>query len=466
MSMGVTFWGATETVTGSRFLVETASARVLVDCGLFQGLKRLRELNWSPFPVDPATLDAVVLTHAHLDHSGYLPALVRDGFAGQIWCTPSTADLLGILLPDAAHLQEEDARYANKRRSSRHHPALPLFDQVDAERALRQLSIHPVLTPFVPAHGIEATFAPAGHILGASSVRISDGAKAVHFSGDLGRNSDPIMRPPVAPLPADHIVVESTYGNQNHPSDNPADELADIINSTTQQGGIVLIPVFAVGRAQTVLHLLADLRSEGRIPRLPTFLNSPMAVTATEQFLRSRDEHRLDDVALADLRDGVELIRSVEESKQLTARGGPMIILSASGMLTGGRVLHHLLQVAPDPRNTILLAGFQAAGTRGEALANRAPTVRVFGENVPVRARVVKLDSLSAHADADELMAWLGSAPAPPASVSVVHGEPIAAETLRRRISHELGWPAYVPSTGQSVTVGTQAAPALDPGHR
>jgi metallo-beta-lactamase family protein len=284
-------------------------------------------------------------------------------------------------------------------------------------------------------------------------VRLADPASSVLFSGDLGRTSDPIMLPPAAPLAADHIVVESTYGDRRHPDEQPADVIAEVVNSTARRGGIVLIPVFAVGRAQTVLHLLAELRRDGRIPHLPTFLNSPMAVNATELFLRSPAEHRLDERAVAELCDGVELVRGVEESKRLTSQKGPMIVLSASGMLTGGRVLHHLRQVAPDHRSTILLAGFQAAGTRGEALLNGAASLRVFGEDIPVRARVVQLDSLSAHADADELLGWLASAPTPPAAVSIVHGEPIAAESLRRRIRHELGWAASVPAAGDSVVV-------------
>jgi metallo-beta-lactamase family protein len=457
MGMRVAFWGAAGTVTGSRFVVDTGTARVLVDCGLFQGLKRLREANWEPFPVDPASIDAVVLTHAHIDHSGYLPALVRDGFRGRIWCTPGTAALARIMLLDSAHLQEEDARFANRQRSSKHHPALPLYTQADAGMAIERLRAHPPAGAFRPAEGIEARFSPAGHILGAASVWICDGSRSVLFSGDLGRFDDPIMAPPAPPLDADHVVVESTYGNRRHPDEDPAAALAQVVTDTARRGGIVLIPVFAVGRAQTVLHLLAGLRRDGRIPSVPTFLNSPMAVHATELFLASPDEHRLDEREVAALRDGVELVRSVEDSMALTSRRGPMVVLSASGMLTGGRVLHHLRQVAPDRRNTIVLAGFQAAGTRGEALQHGAATLRVFGEDVPVRARVVQLDSLSAHADADGVMAWLASAPSPPSAVSVVHGEATAAETLRRRIRHELGWTAAVPSQGDSVAVASSS---------
>lgn len=456
--MRVTFWGAAETVTGSRFLVESGGARVLVDCGLFQGVKRLREQNWDPFPVDPASIDAVVLTHAHIDHSGYLPKLVRDGFRGRIWCTPSTAALARILLPDAAHLQEEDAHFANKRRSTRHSPALPLFTQDDAAQALELLRPRPCGEHFEPASGMAAQFSPAGHILGAASAWLSNGSASVLFSGDLGRSADPIMCPPAAPLDADHIIVESTYGDRLHPDDDVIDQLAEIISSTSRRGGIVLIPVFAVGRAQTVLHLLALLRQSGRIPDVPTYLNSPMAVTATELFLRSGGEHRLSEAEVTAMAHGVELVRTVEESKQLTARRGPMIVLSASGMLTGGRVLHHLFQVAPDHRNTIVLAGYQAAGTRGEALLHGASTLRVFGDDIPVRARVVQLDSLSAHADADELINWLGAAPRAPHAVSVVHGEAAAADALRRRIRHQLGWAAAVPGHGTSVTVTARAA--------
>lgn len=457
MGMDVTFWGAAETVTGSRFVVDTDQARVLVDCGLFQGLKRLREKNWEPFPVEPASIDAVALTHAHIDHSGYLPALARDGFRGTVWCTPGTAALAQILLRDAAHLQEEDARYANKRRSSRHHPALPLYTRDDAEVVLERFRVHGYADEVEVAPGVHVRFSPAGHILGAASVRVSDGQRSVLFSGDLGRSDDWIMRPPAAPQAADHIVVESTYGDRTHPDEDPTDVLADVVTTTARRGGIVLVPVFAVGRAQTVLHLLAQLRKAGRIPPVPTFLNSPMAVDATELFMSSPADHRLTPEEVAELCEQVELVRDVEASKALTARKGPMIILSASGMLTGGRVLHHLFQVAPDHRSTIVLAGYQAAGTRGEALWNGARSLRVFGEDVPIRANVVRLDTLSAHADADALLEWLRSSPTPPSTVNVVHGEATAADTLRRRIQHELGWKALVPGFGQTVRV--RAAP-------
>ena len=457
--MQITFWGAAETVTGSRFIVETDRARVLVDCGLFQGIKRLRQLNWEKFPVDPASLDAVVLTHAHVDHTGYLPALVRDGFGGRIWCTHSTTALAGILLPDTAHLQEEDARYANKHRSTRHDPALPLFTGEDAARALEHLHPHDFDHPFEPAPGLTGHFSRAGHILGASSVHLKDGTSSVLFSGDLGRDDDQIMMPPSAPPAADHIVVESTYGNRTHPDEDPADVLAEVITRTAKRGGTVLIPVFAVGRAQLLTHLITTLRSEGRIPDVPVFLNSPMAVDATRIFMAAPEDHRLSQDQLSAMSRTVKLVRTVQESMDLTTRIGPMVVLSASGMLTGGRVLHHLMQLGRDHRNTIVLAGFQAAGTRGDQLYRGARSLRIFGQTIPIRADVVSLERMSAHADADGLMAWLASIPSAPSMVSVVHGEASAADTLRQRISAELGWEAWVPMAGETVEVQRGGGP-------
>lgn len=456
--MQVTFHGATETVTGSRHLVEANGRRVLVDCGLFQGVKRLRVKNWDPFPVDPSTIDAVVLTHAHIDHSGYLPGLVRAGFDGPILCTPSSASLASILLPDSAHLQEEEARYANKRCSSKHDPALPLFNQDDADRALDQFVVVDFDTDFAPVEGLTARFGRAGHILGAAWVRLDDGDRSVLFSGDLGRDDDLLMMPPAVPIDADHVVIESTYGDRTHPDQDPVAEIERIVNDTIDRRGIVLIPVFAVGRAQMVLHILATLRSEGRIPLVPTFLNSPMAINATEMFISARGDHRLTDEQIAEMCDGVEFVRDVEASKELTARRDPMIVLSASGMITGGRVLHHVEQVGPDRRNTIVLAGYQATGTRGATLADGGRILRIYGDDVPIRAHVERIDSLSAHADADGLLRWLGSMATPPSAVSVVHGEAGAADTLRRRIGHELDLPASVPGMGDSVVV-TSARP-------
>jgi len=395
----------------------------------------------------------VILSHAHIDHSGYLPALVRDGFDGPIWTTPGTAALCGILLPDAAHLQEEDARHANRRRSSKHHPALPLFTAADAQAALDLLRTHPVDHPFAAADGVDARFTGAGHILVAACVHLAADGASVTFTGDVGRPHDPVMLPPAPPPAADHLVTESTYGNRQHPDTDPLDELETVVNATLRRGGTLLIPSFAVGRAQTLLYLLSRLRGEGRIPEVPVYLNSPMAVDATELFWAHRDEHRLTDEECAAMSRDVHLVRTVEESKRLTPLDGPMIVLSASGMMSGGRVLHHLLQLAPNPRNTILLTGYQAAGTRGEALLAGTRRLKVFGEYVTVRARVEHLDTLSAHADADELTTWLSGIDRPPSRVHIVHGEPSATDALRRSLHDDLGWATSVPSYGSSVEV-------------
>lgn len=455
----ISFHGAAQTVTGSRFLVRNRGRRLLVDCGVFQGLKELRQRNWRPFPVDPASIDAVVLTHAHIDHSGYLPALVRDGFRGDIWCTPATEELVRILLLDSAHLHEEDARTANRRRSSRHDPALPLYNTADAERAISHLQPASFGVPFTPVEGLTTSFSRVGHILGAAAVHLDNGATSISFTGDVGRPSDPIMLEPEALPAADHIVTESTYGNRLHADEDPADALADLVTRTAKRGGTVLIPVFAVGRAQTILHLLAELRRNARIPDLPIYLNSPMAIDATELFCGHTDEHRLTDEQCRAMCDGVTFVRSVEDSKKLTGRRGPMIVLAGSGMATGGRILHHLEAGAGDHRNTIILAGFQAAGTRGEALANGARDLKIYGQYVPVRATVARIDSLSAHADADELVSWLARTERPPSGVSIVHGEPSGADALRRRLADELGWTATVAQDSGRVVVAPRRTP-------
>ena len=430
---------------------------MLVDCGMFQGQREERRRNWSRFPVDASTIDAVVLTHAHIDHSGWLPRLVDEGFSGAVYCTPGTADLLELLLPDAAHLQEEEARYANKKGSSRHSPALPLFTARDAQRALDALTVVDLHEVTTIAVGIEVTFRRAGHILGAASVLMTvddrGARRRVFFSGDVGRPNDSVMLPP-EPIPsADHIVTESTYGDRNHEAIDVEATLADVVGRTIARGGSVLIPVFAVGRAQTVLHALGNLREAGRIPRVPIVLNSPMAIDATELYTRHRSEHRLTAEQCARMWHEVEYTRSVEESIALTRRREPMIILSASGMATGGRVLHHLLQLAPDARNTIMFVGYQAAGTRGHALVNGAKLVRVYGEDVPLDAEVVHLDALSAHADRDELLTWLGSCPEPPRHTWVVHGEPETAAAFADAIAADLGWSTHVPAYGERIVL-------------
>ncbi len=451
--MELRFLGATGTVTGSRFLVDHDGARILVDCGLFQGVKSLRNRNWEDFPVSPSSVDAVVLTHAHLDHSGYLPALVRDGFQGRIWCTPLTASLVGILLRDAAYLAMEEARHHSKHGTSRHDPAKPLYNDEDAEAAIGQLRSHPFGAPVEVADGLSVSFTHAGHILGASCVHVqaADGT-SVSFTGDVGRPSDPVMVAP-EPLPAaDAVVLESTYGDRQHDRREVLVELAEIVNRTVERGGGVLIPSFAVGRAQLVLYLLSVLRQRGDIPELPIYLNSPMSINVTELLLANIGEHRLDPQACQELSANVTLVRTADESRVLTKREGPQIVVTASGMLTGGRVLHHLMAMGPDPSNTILLAGYQATGTRGRLLVDGADRIKVFGQQVPIRAEVAKIGALSAHADADEMIDWLAGTEAPGAAY-VVHGEAGAADAMRRRVRDELGWAATVPEFGDVVTV-------------
>ena len=450
--MRLTFLGATDTVTGSRFLVDHDGRRVLVDCGMFQGVKRLRRRNWSPFGVEPLTVDAVLLTHAHLDHSGWLPRLVADGFDGPIWCTPLTAALLEILLRDAAHLAEEEARHRNRHGTTRHRPALPLYTTEQAELTLGRVRTHPFDETLDLVPGLLARFSRAGHILGASTVRVASADASVAFTGDVGRPDDPVMLPP-APLPAaDVVVTESTYGDRRHPDVDVRDLLADVVRRTVQRRGTVLVPAFAVGRAQALLHLFAELRDAGEIPDVPLHCNSPMATDVTDLLLGAMGEHRLDAAACRRLARDVDFVRSARASRALTAQGGPRVVVTASGMLTGGRVLHHLLEVAPDRRSTVLLPGFQAAGTRGRALAEGAEHVKVLGRRVPVRAEVVQLDALSAHADRDQLTAWLGRTPVP-SRAYVVHGEPHAADALRRHLSDELGWRVEVPGLGDEVDV-------------
>ena len=458
MAPTLTFLGANATVTGSRHLVEHEGRRMLVDCGMFQGYKQLRLRNWAAPPFDPRTLDAVVLTHAHIDHSGWLPRLVALGFRGPIHATAGTADLCGILLPDAARLQEEDAQFANQGGFSRHHPALPLYTEADARACLAQLRVVDFGRPFAPLPGLTATLQRAGHLLGAASVRLAHEGGAVLFSGDLGRRNDPIMPAPAPVDGADVIVVESTYGDRTHPTLSPEDELAPVLARVAARGGIAVVPTFAVGRAQALLLTLARLKAAQRIPDVPVYLDSPMAVDATGLYLRHRAEHRLDEAQCAQMRDVAVLVRDADTSRALVRRRGPMIVLAASGMATGGRVLHHLAAHAGEPRNAIVLTGYQAGGTRGASLASGARSLRIHGRDIDVRAEVVQVGALSAHADADELLAWLATASRPPRLVAVTHGEPEAAEALRRRIVHELGWDATVPEFASTLDLGGDAS--------
>ncbi|MCW5619999.1 MAG: MBL fold metallo-hydrolase, partial [Burkholderiales bacterium] len=438
--------GATGTVTGSKYLLSGYGRRVLIDCGLFQGYKQLRLRNWSRLPVDPSQIHAIVLTHAHLDHSGYLPLLAREGYHGPVYCTPATRDLCGILLPDSGYLQEEDARYANKRGFSKHKPALPLYTEADARRSLKLLRTVSYGRPTDLGGGLEFEFLPAGHILGSAMVLLRGPHGSILFSGDLGRPHDLLMRAPARVRQADHLVVESTYGDRTHSTEDAGEALATIVDRTAGRGGVVLVPAFAVGRTQILLHLIHRLKSSGRIPQdMPVFLNSPMAVDATLIFRAHLGEHRLDPQECEATCRVARFVNTVEESIALNALREPAIIIAASGMATGGRVLHHLKAFAPHARNTILFSGYQAGGTRGASMLAGARSIRIHGQEIPVNAEVDMLDMLSAHADADEILDWLGGFEQPPRTTFITHGEPAAADALRLRIEHGRGWSCQVP---------------------
>lgn len=452
MATTLRFLGAADTVTGSRYLVEADGARVLVDCGLFQGYKVLRERNRRPFPVPPESIDAVVLTHAHLDHSGYLPALVRDGFTGPIIATPGTIELCEVMLADSAFLMEEEARHAARRGWSRHRDPRPLYTSDDVKATLPRFEALGFDEPRTVA-GVDVQFRHAGHILGAAQARLTAGGRVLHFTGDLGRRDDPLMRDPAELEPCDALVAESTYGDRQHADDDPAERLGEVITRVTKRNGVVLIPAFAVGRTETVLLHLSRLADRGHLPDVPIYLNSPMAVDVASIYERYPEEHRLDHDELTRMYRLARRISTVDDSKLLNLRGGPMVIVSASGMLTGGRILHHIRAYGPDTHNAIVLTGFQAGGTRGAALVAGERVLRMFGEDVPIRAEVVMIDSMSAHPDADEIMHWLRGAASAPGMTYLTHGEAHAADTLRARIKHELGWPVRVPEHGERVDV-------------
>lgn len=444
--MKITFLGATGTVTGSKYLLTAQSEKILIDCGLFQGYKPLRLRNWGRLPVYPGDLSAVVLTHAHIDHSGYLPLLVKNGFRGKIYCSESTYELCKILLPDSGRLLEEEANYANRHGFSKHRPALPLYSEADAVRSLKYFSPVKFDKPFKVGTHFVAEIIPAGHILGAAIVKLRSQETTITFSGDLGRFHDSVMAPPNYIDQTDYLVVESTYGNRIHDPSNPCILLGKIIRETVNRDGVTLIPSFAVGRAQMLIYYLYLLQQSGEIPTsLPIYLNSPMAARVTEIYRTHRQDHRLTDMQCQAIDKTVRIVNSVEESIALNQHRTPMVIIAASGMATGGRVLHHLKAFAPDPRNTILFAGFQAGGTRGAAMINGAEAIKIHGEYVPIRAQVAHIDNLSAHADKQEILSWLSHFSHPPKKTFITHGEMVASDTLRQAVEEQLHWCCCIP---------------------
>ena len=458
----VQFLGAAGGVTGSKFLFSHGGEQVLIDCGLFQGLKELRLKNWAPVPIDLARLRAVVLTHAHIDHSGYLPRVVSKGYKGPVFATPATCDLLHVMLPDAAHLQEEEARYANRKGYSKHAPALPLYTVEDANRSLRLLRPMRRGEAVEVAKGVFADFGRVGHILGAGCARLSfevNGRKKTFLdSGDLGRYDRPILKDPEPAGHADWLLIESTYGNRIHPKESEA-ELRNVIRDTAAQRGCLLIPAFAIGRTQELVYTIRKMEDEGEIPPIPVHIDSPMGIEATEIYSRHTEEHDFEMARLTNhernpIRSRRMIVdRTPEESKSINNIKGPLIIISASGMATGGRVLHHLKRRLPNPDTTVLLAGYQAEGTRGRLLQDGAKQVKMLGEMVPVRAKVKVLDGFSAHADQGEILRWLGTFPKPPRMTYIVHGEPAAANGLADVIRERLKWNVAVAKREQKVTL-------------
>ncbi|MFO7841511.1 MAG: MBL fold metallo-hydrolase [Fidelibacterota bacterium] len=451
----LTFLGATGTVTGSKYLFRHKDSSFLVDCGLFQGLKELRLRNWRSLRVNIPELNAVVLTHAHIDHTGYLPRLIKQGYDRPVYCTEPTRDLLEIMLLDSAHLQEEDARYANKKGFSKHRPALPLYNTEDAQKAISLLKGVPYNTEFEPIPGIKMIFRDAGHILGSAFVVVSwkekDENKNLVFSGDLGRYDRPIIKDPSIIKNTDYLLIESTYGNRLHGESDPKEEMKRIILNTVKKGGAVLIPAFAVGRTQELLYTLRELETEGKIPELPVYVDSPMAIKATKLYIKHTQVY---DKEASDLfKSGEKIVmtrrteftESVEESKRINQQHGPCIIISASGMLTGGRILHHLIQRLPSSKNTVIFVGYQAAGTRGRALQNDKDKIKIHGKYIKSGASIETISDFSAHADYGEIMHWLKNIEVDPKKTFIVHGEPDASSHLQQLIRKELGWNTHIP---------------------
>ncbi|EHL30716.1 MBL fold metallo-hydrolase RNA specificity domain-containing protein [Legionella drancourtii] len=451
--MKLSFLGGTGTVTGSKYLLSFEDKKILVDCGLFQGYKELRLRNWSPLPVDPKTIDAVFLTHAHIDHSGYIPLLVKNGFHGDIYCTSGTKDLCSILLTDSGHLQEEEARTANKYGYSKHKTALPLYTVNDAEIALKQFKPKPFDTVFQLFDDVSVQFTRAGHIIGSAFIRFNFPNNSILFTGDMGRTHDSVMQDPSIIEEVDYLVIESTYGNRLHDKEDPKVLLKEIINKTVKRGGSVIIPAFAVARAQLLLYYISLLKKENSIPDIPVYLDSPMAINASHIMCKHKEDHRLSEQECMDLCNTATYTRTPEESKSLDNNSFPKIIISASGMATGGRILFHLKTYAPDPKNTILFAGYQAGGTRGARMVKGEEEVKIHGQMVPIRAQVESLSNLSAHADYEEILHWLSHFRKPPKKVFITHGEPEAANSLKTKIEQQFGWTCIVPQYEQTETL-------------
>jgi metallo-beta-lactamase family protein len=454
----LTFLGAAGTVTGSKHLLDTGTHQVLIDCGLFQGLKELRERNWQPLPVAADAIDTVILTHAHLDHCGYLPRLVAQGFKGRVFCTPGTRDLCSLVLPDSAHIQEEDARDANRHSYSKHHPALPLYTANDAARALSQLQPVGYNRPVPVVPGVEVEFINAGHLLGSAYARVTLGEKTILFGGDLGRFGRPVLPDPVPVDRADVVLVESTYGDRFHDPDDHGRQLETIVNGAIRRGGKLIVPAFAIGRVEEVVYWLKRLEDERRVPVLPVYVDSPMAAQAMQFYARRADEL---DPNMQKRERGVcvfcttrmTTVSSVQQSIDLVASHQPAIVIASSGMATGGRVLYHLAAGLPNPKNTVMFVGYQAQGTRGRSLVDGAKTVRIKGRDIPVAATIEHVDSMSAHADAGEILRWLSGFVSAPKMTYLVHGEPVALEALHERVTREKHWPAHVAGYQERVEV-------------
>lgn len=444
--MKIKFLGGVQTVTGSKYLVQTNQTNILVDCGLFQGYKELRLRNWAFFPINPKKIDHVLLTHAHIDHSGYIPLLVKNGFRGKILCTAATKDLCSILLPDSGHLHEEDARYANRKGYSKHHPALPLYTQKEAEDSLKYFHAVSFEDRIQITNNLYATFYYGGHILGASFIRLEHQHTSILFSGDLGRQDDPLMFAPTEPLASDFFVVESTYGNRVHDNTDPLIQMKAIINRTVKRGGSIVIPSFAVGRTQSLLYYLHELKSKKEIPDIPVFVDSPMATNATQIFSRHVEQNRLSREKNKAVCAVAHYVNSVDESIALDNQKFPVIIISASGMATGGRVIHHIRHFAPNPHNTILFSGFQVGGTRGDRMMRGEREIKMFGQMIPIRAEIAQIENISAHADSTEMLHWLAHIKKAPRKLFITHGETEAAQALKSQIEQRFHWKCIIPA--------------------